>query len=228
MDESARAPIQRGPILAIDTASAQGGIAWYDGRRLSLRSWPAERSHTATLLAEIHHLLDTDQLAPRDIAAVAVAIGPGAFTGLRVGIGAAKGFHLATGIPLIGVSTLEAAALPFAACRRPIVATVPAGRGRLVWSQYRVDGSDLVEMQTPHNGTIAELTDELALASGAIVTGEFDEEQAARLSEVAGAIVPPPALGIRQPASLAVLGWRRMLAGQIDDAAALEPVYVSR
>ena len=228
MPDSTPAPTQRGPILAIDTASAQGGIAWYDGQRLSLRSWPAERSHTTTLLAEIHHLLDADRVAPRDIAAVAVAIGPGAFTGLRVGIGAAKGFHLATGIPLIGVSTLEAAALPFAMCRHPIIATVPAGRGRLVWAHFRVEGADVQETQAPRNGTIAELTDELARASGAIVTGELDDEQTARVTEVSGAIVPPPALRVRQPASLAELGWRRWLAGRGDDAAALEPIYLSR
>ena len=228
MSHSVIAPTQRGPILAIDTASAQGGIAWYDGQRLSLRSWPAERSHTTTLLAEIHHLLDADKLAPRDIAAVAVAIGPGAFTGLRVGIGAAKGFHLATGIPLIGVSTLEAAALPFAACRHPIVATVPAGRGRLVWAHFHVDDSGLVETREPRNGTIAELTGELALGPGAIVTGELDHDQIARVSEIAGTIVPPPALRPRQPASLAELGWRRLLTGRVDDAAALEPIYLSR
>ena len=90
------------PILSIDTSSSQGGIALYDGRRLSTRSWPAERSHTTTLLSEIHHLLDRAEIRVRELAAVAIATGPGAFTGLRVGFGVAKGFHLATGVPLIG------------------------------------------------------------------------------------------------------------------------------
>ena len=216
------------PILAIDTSSAQGGIAWYDGARLSLRSWPAERSHTTTLLAEIHHLLDADELGPRDMAAIAVAIGPGAFTGLRVGIGVAKGFHLATGVPLIGVSTLEATALPFAVCGKSIVATVPAGRGRLVWAHYRADGADVVESRPARNGTVAELVDELTTTKSAIVAGELADDPAAAITGIEGVIVPSPALRSRQPPGLAELGWRRSRAGRFDDATALEPIYLSR
>src|SRR5688500_17914581 len=94
------------PILTIDTSSGQGGIALYDGHSLSSRTWPADRAHTTTLLSEIHHLLDRAGVQVRDLAAVGIAVGPGAFTGLRVGFGVAKGFHLATGLPLIGVHTL--------------------------------------------------------------------------------------------------------------------------
>jgi tRNA threonylcarbamoyladenosine biosynthesis protein TsaB len=222
------APTQEKPILAIDTASAQGGIAWYDGVRLSLRSWPAERSHTTTLLAEIHHLLDADGLIPLDIAAIAVAIGPGAFTGLRAGIGVAKGFHLATGVPLIGVSTLDAAAAPFAACGQPVVASVPAGRGRLVWAHYQGEGADIRETRPARNGTIAELAEELAVTERVIVVGELDGQQAAALAAIAGVSVPPAALRSRQPPGLAELGWRRWRAGHVDDAVALEPIYLSR
>ena len=216
------------PILAIDTSSAQGGIAWYDGSRLSLRSWPAERSHTTTLLAEIHHLLDGDGLGPRDIAAIAIAIGPGAFTGLRVGIGAAKGVHLATGVPLIGISTLEATALPFAACGCPIVATIAAGRGRLAWAWYRPDGVCVVEEQPPRNGTVAELVEELENPKGVILAGDLDDEQLAVIAGIGGVTVPPTALRLRQPPSLAEIGWRRWTSGQVDDATTLEPVYLSR
>lgn len=216
------------PILAIDTSSAQGGIAWYDGVHLSLRSWPAERSHTTTLLAEIHHLLDADGLGPRDIAAIAVAIGPGAFTGLRVGLGVAKGFHLATGVPLIGVSTLEATALPFAACGKSIVATIPAGQGRLVWAQYRADSAGIVEVRSPRNGTVADLADELAFTESVIVAGDIDSQQLEVISAIEGTTVPPAALRSRQPPSLAEIGWRRWQAGRTDDATALEPIYLSR
>src|SRR5215217_8191778 len=106
-------------ILSIDTSSSQAGIALYDGRTLSTRSFPAERSHTTTLLFEIHHLLDRASISARELAAVAIATGPGAFTGLRVGFGIGKGFHLATEVPLIGISTLEATTFSFAACATP-------------------------------------------------------------------------------------------------------------
>ena len=64
------------PILSIDTSSGQGGVALYDGRRLSTRSWPADRSHTTTLLSEIHQLLDRAEIRVRELAAVAIATGP--------------------------------------------------------------------------------------------------------------------------------------------------------
>src|SRR5215211_9181904 len=132
MDSEPAPPRDDRPILSIDTSSGQGGVALYDGRRLSTRSWPADRSHTTTLLSEIHQLLDRAEVRVRELAAVAIATGPGAFTGLRVGFGVAKGFHLATNVPLIGISTLEATALAFASCKSPIVAVVGAGRSRLV------------------------------------------------------------------------------------------------
>jgi tRNA threonylcarbamoyladenosine biosynthesis protein TsaB len=217
-----------GPLLTIDTASAQGGVALYDGRALSTRSWPADRSHTTTLLAEIHHLLDAAALGVPDLAAVGVAIGPGAFTGLRVGLGAAKGFHLATGVPLIGISTLEAAALPFAACGVPVVAAVAAGRGRLVWAHYAPRDGRLSEITLPRNGTVNELADEARQTSAVLVTGELDTEQAETVACLPTVTLPPAPLRVRQPAALAELGWRRLLAGALDDAAALEPIYPTR
>lgn len=221
------APDQR-PILIIDTSSSQGGIALYDGKMLSTRSWPADRSHTTTLLSEIHHLLDKADLAVRHVAAIGIAIGPGAFTGLRVGFGVAKGFHLATGLPLIGIPTLEATALTFATCGRSIVATVGAGRGRLVWARYEPGAAGLTESQPPRNGTAAELTAMLQGTGPVLVTGELDDEQARLIARIDGVSVPPLPLRARHPAALAEFAWRRWQSGSVDDAVAIEPVYLSR
>ena len=217
-----------GPLLTIDTASAQGGVGLYDGRTLSTRSWPADRSHTTTLLAEIHHLLDAAELGVAELAAVAVAIGPGAFTGLRVGLGVAKGFHLATGVPLIGVSTLEATALPFATCELPIIAAVAAGRSRLVWARYAPVRGRFSEVTPPRNGRAEELAAEAQDSGPLLVTGELDDEQVATIGKVPTVTMPPPPLRLRQPAAFAEVAWRRLLGGSFDDAASLEPVYLSR
>lgn len=216
------------PILVIDTSSAQGAIALYDGQSLSARSWPANRSHTTTLLPEIHHLLDAAGRDVKDLAAIGIAAGPGAFTGLRVGFGVAKGFHLATGVPLIGVSTLRAAAFPFVACGRPVVATVAAGRGRLVWARYGVSAGDLEELDPPRNGVVAELAAQLEDTGQLIVTGELDDDQETRLAAIPGVVVPARPLRIRQPGALAAIVWARWQAGETDDPVALEPVYLSR
>lgn len=216
------------PLLCIDTSSGQGAIAVYDGERLSTRTWSAERSHTATLLTEIHHLLARSAIEPADLAAIGVAVGPGAFTGLRAGFGVAKGLHLATGAPLIGLPTLEATALPYADREVPIVATVGAGRGRLVWARYEGAGDAVVEQVTARNGTVDDLLASIADLPGVVVAGELDETQAEAISAWPGACIPPRALRHRLPAALAELAWRRFNNGQFDDAALLEPVYLSR
>lgn len=216
------------PVLTIDTSSAQGSLALYDGRRLSYRSWSADRSHTTTLLAEIHHLLEAASLEASDITAVGIAIGPGAFTGLRAGFGVAKGLHLATGVSLIGLSTLEATALPYAPCGIPIVATVGAGRGRLVWARYEALGGQILEVRSAQNGTARELVSELKDLGNVIITGEIDEEQAQIISEVQAAVIPPLPLRMRQPTAFAELAWRRVCDGHFDDAERLEPIYLSR
>jgi tRNA threonylcarbamoyladenosine biosynthesis protein TsaB len=216
------------PILSIDTSSNQGGIALYDGRTLSTRSFPAERSHTTALLSEIHHLLDRADTSVRGLAAIGIATGPGAFTGLRVGFGVAKGFHLATKAPLIGISTLEATALAFATCATPVVAVIGAGRGRLVWARYEASSLGLDQLRPPRNGTVSELVEELRESGPLLVTGELDDDQAGLIDGLDGVSLPPAPLRTRHPGALAELAWRRWQAGNVDEASTIEPVYLSR
>lgn len=110
------------PLLAIDTSSEQGAVALVHGTTVSFRSWPAGRSHTTSLLSEIHTLLSAASLDVVDLGAIGVATGPGTFTGLRAGFGVAKGFYLATGAPIVGLPTLEATALPL---RQPGCPSLP-------------------------------------------------------------------------------------------------------
>lgn len=214
------------PLLAIDTATEQAGLALFDGARTAELSWPAGRTQTTSLLPAIHHLLGLNGVAADDLAALAVATGPGTFNGLRVGLAVAKGLVLALGLPLLGVPTLAAAALPFAG-DRPVVAVVAAGRGRLVWAEYRGTAADWRLAAPPRNGTIVELTAHLA-DSAALVTGELAPEQEILVAALAGPSLVPPALRARRPAAIAELAWRRWLAGERDDPAALEPTYLGR
>jgi tRNA threonylcarbamoyladenosine biosynthesis protein TsaB len=216
-------------ILVIDTSTAQGSVALYDGQQLSTRTWPAARTHTTTLLGEIHHVLAGAGIASDALSAVAVTSGPGAFTALRVGMGVAKGFHLAADTPLIAVSTLEATALPYAAHER-IVAALPAGRGRLVWQHFGSSGDAVTPLGDPRNGTGDDLVDELSADPDThfIIAGELTPEHAELLAAVPTATLPPAALRYRQPGAVAELAWRKWLAQDLADPMLLEPVYLSR
>lgn len=101
------------PLLAFDTAQGALSVAVFDGETVlahhhELRS----RGHAENLMGVIAQVLQQAGLATSDLSALAVTIGPGTFTGLRVGLAAARGLALARALPLVGVTTLEAVALP--------------------------------------------------------------------------------------------------------------------
>src|SRR5919205_367202 len=96
-------------LLAIDTSTTQTGLACYDHQGLLGECiWHSGRDHSAQLLPQLTLLLRHLGRARAEISAVAVALGPGSWSGLRVGMSTAKGFALACGVPIIGIGTLEA------------------------------------------------------------------------------------------------------------------------
>jgi tRNA threonylcarbamoyladenosine biosynthesis protein TsaB len=219
-------PAPGGVLLAIDTSTLAAGLALYgDGGVLAELQWLAGRAQTSALLAEVERLLALAGLAVGELGAVATAIGPGSFNGLRVGMSAAKGLAFALGVPLIGIPTLDAAAYAHGGAGRPIRAVLAAGRGRLVSALYRwQDGA------TVRAGDYATTTlDGLAalIVEPTLVCGEVGAGEARRLMELAPlAQVVPPALGLRRAACLAELAWGRLRRGEVDDVDRLEPIYL--
>ncbi len=215
-------------LLAIDSSSEQAGIALFNGIHITELSWPAGRSQTTTLLAAIHQILTMHQLEPTDIAAVAVAVGPGPFSGLRVGLSVAKGLVIGLGIPIVGVPTLEVAAVPYAAGTATVVPLVPAGRGRIVWSVYGRAKGRWAELVPPRNSTIDELIADLPGSETIIVSGEVDADQEQRLLATGRVRLPPLALRARRPGAIASLAWKRLATGDTDDPGSLQAVYAGR
>lgn len=225
MDHPPASTTQRGWLLAIDTSTEQAGLALTDGDLTAELSWPAGRTQTVTVLPQIEQLLDLCGVDRDALGAVAVAIGPGTFTGLRVGLALAKGFVLARDLPLIGVPTLDIAAAPYASTDSPVVVAVAAGRGRIVWAAYGHDeGFGL--RYGPVNTLGAELVDWLRDHPHTLVTGELSSALRGALHAAGHERIEEAALALRRPAALAAIGWCRWQDGEIDDAAMLEPVYL--
>ncbi|HVL23304.1 MAG TPA: tRNA (adenosine(37)-N6)-threonylcarbamoyltransferase complex dimerization subunit type 1 TsaB [Thermomicrobiales bacterium] len=204
-------------ILAIDTSTEQAGLALSDGATVLERSWDAGRAQTTTVLPAIDALLGDAGLSVADLGAIAVATGPGTFTGLRVGVSIAKGLVLARDIPLVGVPTLEVAAAPVRESEREVVAVLPAGRGRVVWQRFA--GREAAE---PRNTTVPELIAALATSPGALLIGELAEAHRAMVE----AAHPRVRWEHRRPALLAGLARTRLEAGEADDPVTLEPRYL--
>src|SRR5690606_39061936 len=121
-----------------DTATRQISLALHDGQILvAEQTWPSENQHTVQLAPAIQYLLERCNLMPRDLTAFAVTMGPGSFTGLRIGVAAAKGMAEAKRAPLVGINALDitAAGCPSGGSQA-LVAAAAAGRGRVVVRSY--------------------------------------------------------------------------------------------
>lgn len=208
-------------LLALDTATEQAGIALFDGVRTAELSWPAGRRQTVTMLPAIQWLLGSCGVSLDEIGAIGVTTGPGTFTGLRVGLSVAKGLAVLSDRAIIGVSTIAVAAEPYSTSERPVLATLPAGRGRVVWAVKEL-GARIAE---PVNSSLDELVAVLADHPDYLLAGELLPEQRERLQSMHSRIVPVTA-GTRRPSSLAHLAWQRWQRGELDDPATIEPVYL--
>ena len=214
--------IQNPWLLAIDTSTEQASIALFDGHQLSEMTWPAGRDQTVSLLDQIDHLLTLSKLSIADVSAVGIAIGPGMFSGLSVGMSIAKGFALSANLPLIGISTLDAVALPHQSCSLPVIAVLAAGRGRLLWASY-ADG----QVGDPRNGTAEELLAEIDTDGiDALICGEMTASQRSILCTSPSVHMPPSVGGASRASAVAELAWRRFENSEFDDAVTLEPIYL--
>lgn len=212
-------------LLAIDTSTNDSGVALYDGRTvLAECAWFSGRRHAEQVLPVIDLLLHNLDAAPSDLMAVAVATGPGSWSGLRVGMSLAKSLVLAYEMPLIGVPTLDILAYPYRHGALPVVPMVRLGRDRYGAAVYRQGGvwgaADFVR-----NLALEELP---ALTDVGVFCGDVDEAARALLVEKLGdaATFAAGADNVRRPAALAELAWTRLQAGAVDDVVTLEPLYL--
>jgi tRNA threonylcarbamoyladenosine biosynthesis protein TsaB len=219
---------EAGLLLALDTSSEAIGFAITEqDRLLAEATWRGQRQGTATLLAEAMRALEALGHTQDDLRAVAVATGPGSFSGLRVGMGIAKGLALGLNIPIVGCPTLAVTAEPFRDARRPVCALIAAGRGRFAYAVFEERDGAMREMLPATHGTGAAIGAALAAYLGAIVCGDVDGAAAEAICSTApGVTIPPAGIRIRRPGALAALAWRRILTGESDDLVALEPIYL--
>jgi tRNA threonylcarbamoyladenosine biosynthesis protein TsaB len=215
-------------LLAIDTSTAQVGLALYDGTQvLSEMTWTTRQHHTTELAPALTGLLSRCGVSMSMVSALGVAIGPGSFTSLRVGLSLVKGIALARRVPVIGIPTLDIIAAAQPAGKHPLVTVIQAGRKRIAFSVYKfVDSKWQVEgPREARSGTIDDLADEIE--SPTYVAGELSTDDRSRLARKrVNVLLASPANSIRRPSVLAELAWARWQNNDVDDAASLAPVYL--
>ena len=212
--------------IAIDTSTGWGGIALsQDGNLLAELTWKPGQNHSSELFPNIERLLQTAKSDIKSLTAVFVAVGPGSFNGLRVGISAAKGLAFSLNLPLLGISTLEAEALPFAFTGLPLCPIHDAGRGEIAAALYRQDGN-WQRIKKEYLTTIESLCGEVSQKT--VFCGEIPPAAIDYILASPGenAVIPGWEQRLRRPGYISYLGWQRLKSGQTDNIATLQPTYL--
>ena len=213
-------------ILAIDTATQYASLALYTSTGIVAEEyWLSGRNHTVELPARIARMLTKADTSVPQLTALAVALGPGSFTGLRIGLAITKGLALPYKLPVIGVPTLDIAARPFMESRLPVWTVGQAGRGRIFAGCYSKRNDVWQVLVEPYITNVGDLSQRITRAS--IVTGELDQEGIILLQRNGKVRIASAAERVRRAAYLAELAFDRLEAGAQDDPDALIPIYLT-
>jgi tRNA threonylcarbamoyladenosine biosynthesis protein TsaB len=214
-------------LLALDTASRQASVALYDEQGVRAEtSWYSHDNQTVELMPRVTEMLAQQGVEPAALRGVAVAIGPGSFTGLRIALSVAKGLAVGRGIPVLGIPTLDALAQALVGQRMPLRAILSIGRGRYAITDYRVGRDQWHRTSKDRLATPAEVV--AGIRERTLFAGEIDAalRQLIESTLDSAAVLLPAAAHLRRAGYLAELGWQRLVRGDRDDPATLAPIYL--
>jgi len=217
-------------ILAIETATGCGGVSLTkgmikDGKVLAEYTLQPDTTHSRRLLGSIESLMAAADVDWQDLDAIAVSQGPGSFTGLRIGMAAAKGIAMAAELPLIGVPTFDAMAAQILATDLPVCCLLDARKQQVYTAFYRYDDhfnsrrtSDILVLSPE---ALLERINEPTLVAGPGILAcqsQLSVHPQVRMLPV-GPLHPRAAL-------IGFCGAQKLAEGIGDDAADLVPLYV--
>jgi len=217
-------------LLAIDTATQMMSLALHDGfNLLAEQTWHTSNNHTVELAPTLSAILSRSGVRVDQIEVLAVSIGPGSYSGLRIGVSMAKGMAAVRGLPLVGMSSLDILASAQPHFQTGLIAAVQVGRGRVVVGRYQWRKGRWIargDMQNMDWETLFNSVD-----GPAHLTGEINADGQAALAEAQARGVPvtlvPSVYRLRRAGFLAEEAWTRYKADPTGfNAAKLIPVYV--
>lgn len=214
-------------ILAIDTATRWLGMALHDGTAvLAEVGWRCLNNHTIELTPNLQTMMQRANVTAVDLKGIAVAVGPGSYTGLRVGMAMAKGLALANQTALLGISTLDILAAAVGPFPGQLWVVAEAGRTRICTAPYEWENGR--GWQTEETPIIASWESLLPTLEGRVTfAGEITAQAAKQIKSADRTFqILPPATAVRRAGYLAELGWQKLRAGDVDDASSLAPIYL--
>jgi tRNA threonylcarbamoyladenosine biosynthesis protein TsaB len=168
-------------LLAIDTATHMISLALHDGRDvLAEQTWRTENQHSVELAPAVQTMMKRVSASVSSLTLLAVSIGPGSYSGLRIGVALAKGLASVGNLPVVGVSSLDILAAAHPADKAALYAVVQAGRGRIVVGSYRAKQGRWHAQGEPALYDWETLL--TGLEGSVIITGEIDQQGSVQIS----------------------------------------------
>lgn len=207
-------------LLAFDGVTNYASVAVSDGELRYVKTWQVDRGHSEQLAPAVHGALQRSRLRPSDLNGIAVGTGPGSYTGIRIALSLAKGLALASGVPLVGISTLETLAYGCAAWSGDICAVSPLGPDRLALGVFQGPWSDWQRIE-PDRGVAMDQAN-TQIPNGSLVCGP-----GVKLCDLPPAThLAPAAYDIPAASHLAGLAERYFSCGGQDQSRNVAPNYL--
>lgn len=216
-------------ILAFETSAKAGSVALMDDSLLLAESYQnTGLTHSQTLMTMAQDMLRSCGRTARDVQAVAVAAGPGSFTGVRIGVAAAKGFAWGGQLPCYGVSTLEAMALNLGVDRGYVLPVMDARRSQVYHALFYAEDGCLTRRCEDRAISLEALGEEIKnLSEPVFLVGDGSILCYNTLKQkMPGLVLPPPHRMHQRAAGVGLAAAQRIAAGEPGDAASLIPNYL--
>ena len=216
-------------ILAFETSAKAASVALLENGKLLGESYQnTGLTHSQTLMVMAEDMLKQCGKTVADVTAVAVAEGPGSFTGVRIGVAAAKGFAWGAELPCCGVSTLEAMAESLGIYQGYVCPVMDARRSQVYNALFYVNCGEIRRVREDRAIALADLAEELKTLEGPIfLVGDGSNLTYNTLREQIGELVLPPEHRMHQRATgVALVAEKKIAAGETCDGNALTPNYL--
>jgi len=217
------------PLLALECATLCGSVALVGkGRCLAEYSLDVPTTHSQRLLKQLERIREEVGVAWEDLAGLAVSLGPGSFTGLRIGLSLAKGLALAVGLPLLGVSTLDGLARQVVAPPGTKVCALLDARKQEVYAALYQCGEDGLPQRTSDDLVLRPELLAGQLSGPTILVGDGGVSYRQIFQDALGAtaLFPPATTHFPRAATIGLLGAELLARGERLDPASCVPIYV--
>ena len=212
-------------LLCFETSAKAGSVALFEDENLLGESYQLTAlTHSQTLMVMAQDLLKQCQRTPQQVTHVAVAAGPGSFTGVRIGVAAAKGFAWGKELPCYGVSTLEAMALGLGIYEGIVCAAMDARRAQVYNGVFSVKTGELTRVREDRAISLEDLKEDLQSFSEPIYL--VGDGAALCHKNIPGLILPPAFRQHQRAVGVGLAALKKIAAGEDGNAATLTPNYL--